>query len=1800
MRVRRVLSACGVVAGILVAAPLPARAATADGSIITNLVSIAWTTVWGVTATGAQFTQTSATAYATVISTAFGVTQDWWNVTAGAKANPVPGDVIQFTVTITNSGATPLTTIHVTDTLAAGLTYQAGSLNVEPAAGWTTNAAGAILRADQSGSTIAPGGTALIVFSATVDPVCTTVTIGNTAYFDGAGSLLGASPVFVVAGPVTDLSVTHQVTDGGSVGSVVTYQITVANTGETTVTDLTVTDTVAALVTGAAAGTPAGWAAPVVTSVASGTRFVWTGTGLTLWPGTSTTFTIAGAYGLVCVPTQLSNTVVVTGGNSCARAAPHSAVAAGSVIAPYVTAVALRQDVVQAPVNSADPVKYRLVVSNTGTATITSLTVADTVAPQVVGVTTEQTAPFGAPGVTQGPSGTIYVWSASAAALLVPGATFTFTITGAAGSVCVQTAVSNTGYVAGVGTCAGASALSAPAAGFVITAPTMDFTVTSQLTGGGTVGAAMSYGIIVANTGTATITNLTVVDTVPAVIANQAAGTPAGWAAPVVTSVASGTRYVWSGAGLSLSPGATTTFAISGNYGVVCVPTPVSDTPYATGGISCAQVNHLGNAAGMLLPPVTTGLAVSMLQTPASPAIGSLVTYRVVVTNTGTATITNLVVVDSIPGLVMSATASEPSGFPTPTVASGSVFTWGSSAANLGLGQSFTFTVTGTVGAVCANTAASASAFVTGTAVCSTTVLTTNPVGFVVPAPVTGLTIVKTQTPASPGTGSPVTYRIVVANSGDATITSLTVTDTISPVVTAAAGDQPAGFGAASVTNSSSGTLFGWNSAAANLGPGKSFTFTITGVVGPICVQTAVSNTAYATGTSACSATVVSTSPSPGFVLSAPVMDFTVTKQVTGTAAVGLPVTYTITVANTGEVTIQNLTVVDTVSAVVAGPAAGTPPGWAAPVVTSVVSGTRFVWTGAGLVLGPGTSTTFTIAGTYGVVGNPTQVSNTAYATGGISCAQVMHYSNTVGALILPPAALAGSMSVLPNPQSVGHIFLLTLTVTDTGAAGANGVSPAAPLVTGSGAAVLVSGPIPSPPVALAGGGAVTFTWTYTATVAGNLLFTVTVTGTDAVSAGALSIVRSAAMVVQSAASLAGTLACSPNPAAAGATVQAVLTVTNSGAAAVQGATPAIQVNAGSGLLTLLSGPSPAGPLTIPGGAAQSFTWTYSMTGAGVVSLTATVAGLDVNAGTPVVVAGSSVVTVAVPASLVSVMAVSPSPGYVGYWLTVDLTVTNTGGASAGGITPSLTVATGASLVAAVNGPVPAGPVTLPGGSSVTFRWTYSVSGAGAVSFSASATGTDGTFFTAAISGAAGGVTLQTAGTLAAGLAVTPPVASLWQQLVTVELTVTNTGGATVNTVAPALQVNRGAGVLTLLSGPVPAGPVSIASGLSQTFVWTYTASGAGWLSFTGTGTGVDTAGGGTVGAAASASATMQTGANLVCALAATVPSPLGARQPITLVLTVTNTGDAAAIGALPSADVGPAPETAGEKVGGPVPAGPVAIPGHGTVAFTWIVQAIQAPPTLTFTVTVEAQDANSGAPLAAARTTAALVVSADGRLVASAETSPVEVREGETAEIRLTVENTGISDVLNVQPSLTLADPRLAKVVSGPVPTGGLTLTATGSVVFVWRVTAQREGHLVYTAAVTGVDSNSGAPLSAGVDAVETFVEIRPARFFKVKKGSALVAPNVLDLSDPSSNLHFVFKGKAGGHVALTIYDEAHRYVGAEDVVLDWSGMGEISTRNGRLGILQLGQGVHWAVAKGGGVDDILPFVVVVKRKLQ
>src|ERR1044071_8062749 len=159
------------------------------------------------------------------------------------------------------------------------------------------------------------------------------------------------------------------------------------------------------------------------------------------------------------------------------------------------------------------------------------------------------------------------------------------------------------------------------------------------------IGGPVSFAIVVTNAGTATVTDLSVTDTLPPQLVSGTASEPSGFPAPVVTGGASATRFAWSGSGLVFGPNQSLTFTVTGNVGPVCAVTALSDTPYVMALTVSGGTTEFGPAAGAVVQPATPALGAVQNLAPASPVIGGPVQYQVVVSNTGAATLDALTVV---------------------------------------------------------------------------------------------------------------------------------------------------------------------------------------------------------------------------------------------------------------------------------------------------------------------------------------------------------------------------------------------------------------------------------------------------------------------------------------------------------------------------------------------------------------------------------------------------------------------------------------------------------------------------------------------------------------------------------------------------------------------------------------------------------------------------------------------------------------------------------------------------------------------------------------------------------------------------------------------------------------------------------------------------------------------------------------------------------------------------------------------------------------------------------------------------
>lgn len=320
------------------------------------------------------------------------------------------------------------------------------------------------------------------------------------------------------------------------------------------------------------------------------------------------------------------------------------------------------------------------------------------------------------------------------------------------------------------------------------------------------------------------------------------------------------------------------------------------------------------------------------------------------------------------------------------------------------------------------------------------------------------------------------------------------------------------------------------------------------------------------------------------------------------------------------------------------------------------------------------------------------------------------------------PMSLVGSLNATPPVVCPSQPMTLSLTVENAGTEAVTGVVPdPAPLLSGTGTAMMMAGPVPSMVSMLEPGMKQVFTWSYYPQGPGTLYFTASAAGMVAsfpVSTGA--VVSNTATIVDPGNLGIGVAADAPSSATVGQWFRVVMIVSDLGGAGVQNVMPSIAPAAGGELVMLMFGPEPAGPAAISPGQIRSFTWTYSASGSGDVTFSVSAAGGV--CGMPVWGAASAAVVVyAAPVvapsyGLEAAIGVVPAAIRVGEDVEIIMTVMNTGTGSLANVVPG-TLRPSGSGAATLSVPVPAGVAILQPGRTASFTWRATGAMTGAVAW---------------------------------------------------------------------------------------------------------------------------------------------------------------------------------------------------------------------------------------------------------------------------------------------------------------------------------------------------------------------------------------------------------------------------------------------------------------------------------------------------
>ncbi len=460
-----------------------------------------------------------------------------------------------------------------------------------------------------------------------------------------------------------------------------------------------------------------------------------------------------------------------------------------------------------------------------------------------------------------------------------------------------------------------------------------------------------------------------------------------------------------------------------------------------------------------------------------------------------------------------------------------------------------------------------------------------------------------------------------------------------------------------------------------------------------------------------------------GFLLTPipPTADLAVTQSAApspGTA--GQPLTYTVTVANSGPNDAPAVTVTDTLPAGVSAVSASGSQG------TAALNGSTVSWS-AGTVKS-GARATLTLTLTPGSAGTLT---NQATVSAGVSDPNPANNSSslstTVGsAPILADLAVAQTAS--PNPAVVGQSLTYTVTVTNHGPSDASGVTVTDTLPAGvsastqlasQGTATVSGGTINWAVGTVSNGASATLSITWIPLAAATLTNTATVQGAVVDGNSANNSSSLAVPVNPPAADLGLSQVAAPAVGTVGQPVTYTLTVTNHGPNDAPGVTvadtlPSASSNVASaasqGTASLSGGSLAWNVGTLASGASATLTVTVTPTAAGTLTNQATVTGAvtDANRAND---ASAQSVTVNAPTPASANLAVSLSGSArsvtVGDNVTFTATVSNSGPDTAETVVLSLAAPAGTTVVSSTPGVTPDGGQIVFNAGSVASGGTF-------------------------------------------------------------------------------------------------------------------------------------------------------------------------------------------------------------------------------------------------------------------------------------------------------------------------------------------------------------------------------------------------------------------------------------------------------------------------------------------------------------
>jgi len=800
-------------------------------------------------------------------------------------ANPQTGDVLTYTIIVTNLSTFDAELVTLTDTISGNVVFG----GVVSAGGGFTLASSTTNQAVFTNSVLSAGASATIVFTATATQgglVTNTVTVRSGRPDSNLNDNTVQVPSAVQA--IADLALAKAAAGSTAVaGQPFTYTLTITNNGPDTANQVVITDALSggAVFSAVVASTEP---ASLISSLV-GAQAAFTVTNI----APSSVFTIVYT---VLPPVNggvFSNTAVISS-STPTDPNPGNDIAGGGggpVTAAANADLAVAKSAAPTLVEPGGVVTYTLTVTNNGPSNAQFITVTDVLSGgSFGGVVTTST---GASVTMSGNSVTFTVGSLNANSVI----TMVYTATAPSLGVMTNTAV--------VTSAVGDFGSDSNQAGVTVAVNATDLALAKSAAGGTAVaGQPFTYTLTITNNGPLTATQVVITDALSggATFNSVVDSTSLTYSLAItqatftVTNIAPNT--VFTIVYTVLPPVNGGTFA---NTAVISASTPTDPNPGndTAGG----PVDGLANA--------DLEIAKSASPNPVEP--GGVVTYTLTVTNNGPSNAQFITVTDVISGGSFGGVVGTSPGVNTSISANSITFTVGSLNANSVITMVYTAT-------------APSLGVMTNTAVVTSAVGDLgggdNQAGVTVLVNATDLALSKAAAGSTAVAGQPFTYTLTITNNGPLSATQVVITDDLSGGATfnsIVASTNPA-----SLTHSFLGAQATFT--VTNIAPSGVFTIVYT-VLPPVNGGT-FANTAVISASTP-------TDPNPGNDTAGggPVnglanADLTITKAAASNVVEpGGVVTFTLTVTNNGPSTAQFITVTDVLSGGSFGGVVGTSPG---------------------------------------------------------------------------------------------------------------------------------------------------------------------------------------------------------------------------------------------------------------------------------------------------------------------------------------------------------------------------------------------------------------------------------------------------------------------------------------------------------------------------------------------------------------------------------------------------------------------------------------------------------------------------------------------------------------------------------------------------------------------------------------------------------------------------------------------------------------------------------------------------------